>query len=322
MLAFSCVLFALSALPADASGARESGATVHVAAESVAHGERLTLGDIADVRAIDLVTAERLRAIPLGYAPNVGAIRELSRDRIALAVAAAGFTSDAVRIEAPAIAIIRRAAQSVDPALIQRAVETAVLSELRFEGATARLSKLELPASIEVASGAVEVRARVGGVRNLFVPFTVSIEFWADGRITRRLSATAQVEAFAPVLVAAHDLSANARLRKEDVITEVRRLDRDPSLYLRDVGRLRGLSMSQNFPRGEAITSAALVAGIIIKPGDTVLIVSESNALSIAVTGEARGAGRVGDRIQVKNIQSGTLLQATVVDEGLVHVRF
>lgn len=316
------LLFALSALPASASGARESLATVRVAAESVARSERLTLGDIADVRTSDPATTQRLRSIPLGYAPQVGAVRELSRERITLAVAAAGFTSDLVRIEAPATAIIRRAAQTIDPGLIQNAVETAALTALRAAGATARLSRLDLPPLIEVSSGEIEVRARTSGVKNLFAPFTVSLEFWVDGRLARRLSTTAQVEAFAPVLVAARDVPAHARLRALDVTTELRRLDRDPLLYLTDTGRLRGAATERNLARGEAITSDALVAEIIIKPGDAVRIVSESKALTVAVAGEARAAGRVGDRIQVKNIQSGMLLQAIVVDEGLVRVSF
>ncbi|MGH9903148.1 MAG: hypothetical protein ACRD68_15180, partial [Pyrinomonadaceae bacterium] len=50
---------------------------VRVAAESVARAERLTLGDIADVRGGDEAANERLRGVALGFAPNVGAVREL-----------------------------------------------------------------------------------------------------------------------------------------------------------------------------------------------------------------------------------------------------
>src|SRR2546428_2037405 len=63
---------------------------VHVAAESIARADQLTLGDIAEIRAADSMVVERLRAVALGYAPYVGVVRELPRDRIALAITAAG----------------------------------------------------------------------------------------------------------------------------------------------------------------------------------------------------------------------------------------
>jgi flagella basal body P-ring formation protein FlgA len=42
----------------------------------------------------------------------------------------------------------------------------------------------------------------------------------------------------------------------------------------------------------------------------------------LVVQGEARGSGRVGDRILVKNLQSGLMFQAVIVDEGIVSVKF
>jgi flagella basal body P-ring formation protein FlgA len=124
------------------------------------------------------------------------------------------------------------------------------------------------------------------------------------------------------VIVAARDLAPDSRVRREDVAIEVRRLERAASFYVRDFAGVRARSVRRAVARGEAITTEALVAEIIIKPGDPVRISGESGAVQILVAGEARASGRVGDRIQVKNLQSGALLQAVVVDEGLVRVRF
>lgn len=315
-----CLL--LFAFPAISRAVARDEPLVRVAAESTVHDDQLTLGDIARVRASDPVVAGRLRAVALGYSPNVGAVREIARDRIALAITAAGFAQGTVQIEAPPIARVRRASQIVAAALVREAVERAALAEMRAIGATARLARLDLPPVIEVPAGKIEARASVGSVRDIFAPFIIGIEIWQDGRVVKRLSGTAQVEAFASVIVAAHDLASNARLRKEDVIIEERRLERGTSLYVRDPERLRGTSVRRAVARGEAITTDLLVSEIVIKPGDTVRIVTESGRLQIAAAGEARFAGRIGDRIQVKNNQSGQLLQAVVVDEGLVSVRF
>ena len=295
---------------------------VRVAAETIAQQDRLTLGDIANVEAETAETAARLRAISLGYAPNVGVTREILRDRIALALAAAGFTGNAVRLEAPAVARIRRAAQIVDPALLRAAIEHATLDELNASGATARLTRLELPTNVEAPAGTLEIRASTGPARDLFAPFTVFIELWQEGHVVKRLQATAQVEAHAPILVAAREIAENTRLRQDSFSLEVKRLERPLNHYVTDPERLRGTAVRRSLARGEAITTDVISAEIVVRPGDPVKIIGQSGALQLMVTGEARAAGRIGDRIQVKNVQSGALLQAIVADEGIVRIRF
>lgn len=320
------LLSLLLAIALCAGGAQAQGlearVSISVAAETTVQSERLRLGDIATLSCAGGADCEKLKNISLGFAPNVGAVRELQRERIALAVAAAGFSGEMVDIKGPQVVFVRRAAQGVDPALIREAVEQATLKKLRVEGVTARLLRLELPALMEVPSGSVEARASAGGVRNPFKPFSVSVEILVDGRVVRRFNASAQVEAFAPVLIATRDIAAGSRLREADVKVETRRLEHALSVYLLDITSLRGAATQSAIASGEPILVNHLSAEIVIKPGDSVRIKGESDSISINALGEARGAGRVGDRIQVKNVQSGALLQAIVVDEGLVRVRF
>lgn len=299
-----------------------SETTVRVAAETVAVKERLRLGDIAQVSANDERLGERLRAIELGYAPDAGAVRELPLEMIQLAITAAGFAPGTVRVEGPSAALIRRATQIIDPVYVREAVERAIINDVRAAGTAARLVRLDLPNVIEVPAGATEVRAAIGGGRDLFAPFIAVIEIWAEGHLLRRLSANAQAEAYAPVLVAVRDLAADVRLSEEDVAVEMRRLERAVSAYVRQPKALRGMRLRRTLARGEALLGEALSADIVIKPGDTVRIIGQSGRIYVEVKGEARAAGHVGDRIQVKNVQSGILLQAVIEDEGVVRVRF
>jgi flagella basal body P-ring formation protein FlgA len=296
--------------------------TVSVAPETVAVKERLTLGDIAQVSANDQQLMARLRAVDLGYAPDAGAVRQLPIEAIILAITTAGFAPGSVRLEGPPVAIIRRATQTIDPAYIREAVERAIVHDPRAAWTAARLVRLDLPNAIEVPAGATEVRAAIGGGRDLFSPFIASIEIWADSHLLRRLSANAQAEAYAAVLVAIRDLPAGARLQEEDVTVEMRRLEHPISSYLKNPKGLRGVAMRRSIAHGEALVSDAVFADIVIKPGDPVRVIGESGRIYVEVKGEARAAGRVGDRIQVKNAQSGILLQAVIEDEGVVRVRF
>jgi flagella basal body P-ring formation protein FlgA len=283
--------------------------------------DKVVLEDVATI-AGDPESADRLRMISLGYAPDVGLFRELSREKISMAITAAGFAGSAVRLELPPVITIHRESQVVNPAIIRAAVERVVLTNLQAKGALARLVKLDLPERIEAPTGQVEARASLGPARNIFDQFIVSISIWIDGRLARRVTGVGQVEARAPVMVARHNLAARTRLREADFSIEIRKLDQDISLYITEAAQLRGVSTLRALSDGEPITTDAITRDIVVKVGDTVRINGESSALKITVNGEARAAGHVGDRIQVKNLQSGQLLQAVVVDEGVVSVRF
>lgn len=333
LVTLALLLLAPQALASPRAGERDERvvATVKVSSEALARGDRLALDDVAEVvchaGAGEAAEGEReacarLRGVSLGYAPRVGAVREIRREQFERALAAAGFTSRAVRLEVPDVARVRRASQEVPAEVLREAVERAALAELKGAGASARLVKIELPERLEVASGAVEVRASLNGVRDPFAPFFVSVEILVDGRTARRLSVAAQVEAFAPVVVAARDIAAGERLRPGDLTVETRRLERALSLYVKDAEAARGSSARRTLARGEALTRDALAAEIVVRPGDRLRVVGASGRLRVTVEGEARASGRVGDRITVKNVESGVMLQAVVVDEGTVRVGF
>jgi flagella basal body P-ring formation protein FlgA len=315
------LLICLLLLSAVATSYRQVGG-IRIPPEVTVSHDQLTLGDLADIKTATPAEREKLGLLSLGYAPGVGAVRELTRERIILAISAAGFAIGQINVDVPPVVRIRRSSQTVDPHSIHEAIEHAVLGPLQASGATARLSRLELPSVIEVPSGVIEIRATSNDVTNLFSPFIASIELRVDGRVVRRLSATAQIEAFAPVLVADHDLAAHSRVRPDDVRIDVRRLDHPINYYITDKQRLRGTGVRSAVSKNEPLTTQLLTAEIIIKPGDSVRIMGNSPGFQVAVAGEARAAGRVGDRIQVKNTGSGALLQAVVEDEGLVRVLF
>jgi flagella basal body P-ring formation protein FlgA len=296
--------------------------------EITAIGETLMLGDVSEIHSSDASQAEKLKAISLGYAPNVSTVRELERERIGMAVRSAGFRADGFVLTGATRIIVRRASQLIDPAQVREAIERTILAQFNASAMTARLSRLELPPQIEAPSGAIEISASVGNAQNLFAPFTVLVDLRIGQRIVGRFHATAQVEAHAAVLTAARDLSAGGRALRDDFVMSVERLDHPLAAYVRDESLLRGRSLRHSFARGEVLTMDALVAGIIMRPGDTVRILAQQgNAASgagiqIIVAGEARAAGRIGDRIQVRNAASGAMLQAVIVDEGLVRVDY
>jgi flagella basal body P-ring formation protein FlgA len=60
----------------------------------------------------------------------------------------------------------------------------------------------------------------------------------------------------------------------------------------------------------------------LVKRGDLVMIVAETNGLKITTLGQVKKRGRLGERIPVINMDSKKILYARVIDSNTVKVDF
>ena len=296
--------------------------TVHVAPDSVVESDRIELGKVSQIGG-DPSRFERLKNISLGYAPSIGMTREISRDLLVLAIKAAGFADGEFNLDSPATILVRRMGQNVTTSQIHDAVERTVLDQFKTGSVTAQITRLDVPDAIQVPVGTVEIRTSLSGVRSLFERFSIPVEIRVGNKIVRSFVVTVEIAAYADVLVAATDLAVNKKLGDADVRVANCRIEKPLSTYLRDKANLRGMQLVKAVETGKPITNDSFAAGVVIKFGDPVRIEAQSGRIKIIIiTGEARSAGKIGDRIAVRNTQSGAILQAVILDEGLVKVIF
>jgi len=83
-----------------------------------------------------------------------------------------------------------------------------------------------------------------------------------------------------------------------------------------------GKVFKRDVPANTLITNQLLEDRIVIKRGDAVTIIAESNKLVVQAKGKTVDKGRIGDTIRVKNIASGKELMAKVVSGSAVKVEF
>lgn len=310
-------LFVLSGISAFA----ENRQIIRVSPETTIENDIVKLGNIAQISG-EIEKIERLKTVSLGYAPNVGMLREISREQIRLSVSAAGFSESEIVLDSPAKILVRRAGQTVSQNQFREVVEKFLSDNFSNDKISVQIVRIDLPENFQVPIGTLEIRPNFSTVQNFFQPFSLSLEIRVDGKVMRRLSANVEIEAFAEILVAAKDLAVNTKILESDVKFEKRRIEKPITNYLRQTDKLRGLMLIKNVASGTEITSDSFVSGVVVKNGDTVRVEAQSGKLKIIIIGEARASGKIGDRIAVKNLQSNSILQAVVVDEGIVRVLF
>ena len=290
--------------------------SVKVAAESLVEGDAVLLGQVARVSPV----SERIAGISLGYAPGIGMTRELTRMQIVMALKASGVEESQFLLDTPPRMVVRRASQMIEPDKIREAIETAINRHFTASRIAAEIVRIDAAEAVIAPVGPVEIRASMVGVRNYSERFPVPVEIRVDGKVSRSFAVTAEVAAFADVLVANCDLAVNKMIEVKDFRLEKVRLEKNPTMYVRDPAALRGVQVIRPLESGRPIMLDAIVPATVIKLGDPVRIEAYAGRVKIVVNGEARANGRIGERILVKNKDSGAMLQGIVVDRGLVKI--
>jgi flagella basal body P-ring formation protein FlgA len=100
----------------------------------------------------------------------------------------------------------------------------------------------------------------------------------------------------------------------------------------RDVSKFRGDFITQAeqienkqaaryTPAGAILGLKSFIEPLLIKRGDKIVISSMQPAFSIRMNGVAMMDGTKGQRIRIKNENSGRIINATVIEPGLVSVK-
>ncbi len=90
--------------------------------------------------------------------------------------------------------------------------------------------------------------------------------------------------------------------------------------YLTQLNQIVNKQVIRNLPVGTIVTAKDLVEPKLVKRGDRVLITSNQAGIAIKMNGVAESDGSKGQTIRVKNQNSARIVNATIIDAGVVQV--
>lgn len=175
-----------------------------------------------------------------------------------------------------------------------------------------------LPEPFSLPPGRIEVEI-VPATSRLLHSHRFTLIFRVDGEAVKNLAIRADIEAIAPVAVAAGDLRRGAVLTEQDVnLAELDLSDvRDPCF---DPSELFGRKLRRTLRRGQPIALVDAVAPPLVKRGETVTIYVHKGTLLITARGEARENGAEGEFIKVRNVSSKKEILCRVTSSGQVEM--
>ncbi len=138
----------------------------------------------------------------------------------------------------------------------------------------------------------------------------------------RRVQGSAEVRAFAPVVVANTPLGHGETMAAPQLRRELRELSRlSQSGYFTDFKELEGKQVKGALSKSQVIGRANTQLRPTIHPGESLTLSRRRNALVVSLKVRSLQSGLVDQWIQVQNPQTGKILLARVTGPGEAEVR-
>lgn len=279
-----------------------------------AAGEPVTLGQV-----VEGVNDPTLASMMIAPAPQAGETRRIGQREIERAIqrqrpelATIGF-SGAARVN------LIGDGQVVHAAQIERMLHQFLQQNRhRLPKAQLQLGDIRLPQDVIVPHGRLSHQV-IPSDPEILGSNRFNVVLRVDGRVVENLTVRASLEALAPVVVAATDLSRGASLGAQDlqmVVLDISDL-RDPCFSVDD---LIGQRLKRGLKVGQPLVRTQVDFPPMVRRGQTVEIRLQRQGFVLTAKGEARQSGQQGDTIRVRNVASRRQLQGRIVAPGVVEV--
>ncbi len=232
----------------------------------------------------------------------------LNRLLHALACALVGLLALAARAE-PA---------TVDARAIVALVEHSVLAQLRDEPLARDAAR------VEVEAGALDSRLALAACGQ---PIRVAADLSRQqARVNARVSCSTpspwnlyvpvEIRVYRPVLVATRELRRGETIGEGDVALEERNALAAGAPPLTQVADVAGHSARRNIAANTVLSASLIELPVLVRRGDRLGVSARSGGITVQINGEALGTARLGERVRVRNLQSGRSIDAVVTGNG------
>jgi len=297
----------------------KNGLSINLKSRALVIGPRIRLGEIGVIQGATKKIKAALDSLELGQAPPPGESREITLSYIKNKMRAAGLKKYIRYIKGPKRIRVTTAQVQIDKAILRESVTDYIERHLPASVVRHKIEFRRLPENVAVAAPLTAVKVQVLGGPDLRGFKTFWVDFYSNDRRLARVPVVAYVRVFERVLVADEriargELLARARLRQE--VVETTKLPSRP-LAVNLIPRKRTRVIVSS---GQILTEADVEIPPLVERGQLVKLVARVGQIEITTKARTQQAGNKSQRIRVRNLESGKVLLATVIDAQTVSV--
>jgi flagella basal body P-ring formation protein FlgA len=143
-----------------------------------------------------------------------------------------------------------------------------------------------------------------------------------DGQVRKNATVRVEVEALSEMVVTTRQLERGEVVSPADVSLKKLDLSAAGGKLCRSVDEVVGKRLKGTVKGNMPLRSDQVEKVPLVKSGQQVVILAESDLMRITTSGRAKGAGAAGELVMVQNLTSQKDIVARVVDSSTVRVEF
>jgi flagella basal body P-ring formation protein FlgA len=295
--------------------------TVKVLEQAKVRTKLVRLGEIAEIKGEDRQLVEKLKSIVLGKAPLPGEMKEISGHYIEARVRRNDIDFSELTLNLPKKIQVVSEGVEVSSQKIEEMVKNFILKKMPWDPKQVSI-KVSDKKDIALTAGEItyEVVPRKGedylGATNLLLVFMV------NGSVEKRLWVTTRIDVNKEVVLSNRPLRRHNIITREDIRLEKRNLAELPTDVITDPLEVIGKRTKRAIDPHIPIRFNYLEVPPLVRRGDLVIIVAETDALKITTQGIVTEDGCKGAMVRVINTGSRKEVYARVIDSRTVEVEF
>lgn len=295
---------------------------IHLSQKAKVDAETITLGNVADILGPDPQQTDAMGGIELGRSPLPGQSAWVHPGQVASALKQHGWAEDQYAITGSGPVKVVRNYAAISSESIRSAVVEFIERHAPWDADQMKIRPIHYKQSHQLPPGDVALQVTAPKHTDWLgaVPFKVNL--LVDGHLVQRTSVPAYIEVWQDVVLTAKPLGRNQPITSGDIQTQKMNLARVPAKAVVRPDQAIGKRANRSIAVNSILRTDQIEDPLMVRKGDIVQVLAESQALRIATQAVAKENGALGDNIQVMNLQSKKNIFAQVVDAQTVKVDF
>jgi len=296
--------------------------SIRVLKKAEIEDDKMLLGKIAVIKGEDSELVQKLRAIDVGRVPLPGKSRRIDKHNIKIRLKQNGVDLSRIILEVPKKNEISRSFIEISRERIEKIALDFIYKNISYERNRARVKEIRVNRSVVLPKGRVAYKVVSSPNMDFFGLIPLSISFSVNGRFQKKVSVTVDIEVLTEVVVTKRPIGRYKMITEDDICLQKRDMSNLSSDIIISFEDVLGKRAKRAINTKTVLRANLIEFPSLVKRGDIVSIIAESNGLRITALGEVKEKGRKGQRVRVVNLDSKKGIYARVLDSNTVAVSF
>jgi len=313
-------LFIIAGLPGHISAA--SFTSIKIIERTEVEKDKIVLGKIAKIKGEDQGLIQRLRSIVIGKSPLPGKSRWIDEDYVRMRLKQYKIDLNQIRVLGSKKVLVFRGFIRISKEKIKEIVLDFLHKNMPWKRSTVKIKKVQVRHDTILPKGEITYRVIPPDKADFLGTMPLSILFNVNGHLEKKVWATVNIEVLTEVVVTRRPVKRHNMITEEDIYLKKKDLADVPSNVINDLKEVLGKRAKRAINAKKVLRTDLIELPPLVRRGDVVLIVAESDGLKITALGEVKETGCLGERIRVVNLDSKKEIYARVLGMDTVKVDF